>query len=103
MARDGLRVLVLGVWFPYPPRWGWAVRVYHLARQLARTHDVTLLTYGAHHMQHMHKALQQMNLTLSQVVSDLTGAPGMAILRAIIAGERAPPHPGEAVQPALPP
>jgi polysaccharide biosynthesis protein PslH len=46
MSKDGLRVLVLGVWFPYPPRWGWAVRVYHLARQLARTHDVTLLTYG---------------------------------------------------------
>jgi len=46
MDRDGLRVLVLGVWFPYPPRWGWAVRVYHLARQLARSHDVTLLTYG---------------------------------------------------------
>ena len=46
MDRDGSRVLVLGVWFPYPPRWGWAVRVYHLARQLARRHDVTLLTYG---------------------------------------------------------
>ena len=46
MSRDGLRVLVLGVWFPYPPRWGWAMRVYHLARQLARRHDVTLLTYG---------------------------------------------------------
>jgi transposase len=49
-----------------------------------------LLTYGAHHMQHMHKALQQMNLKLSQVVSDLTGATGMAILHAIIAGERDP-------------
>jgi sugar transferase (PEP-CTERM/EpsH1 system associated) len=46
MDRDGLRVLVLGVWFPYPPRWGWAVRVYHLTRQLARRHEVTLLTYG---------------------------------------------------------
>ena len=46
MSSDGLRVLVLGVWLPYPPRWGWAVRVYHLARQLARRHEVTLLTYG---------------------------------------------------------
>jgi glycosyltransferase involved in cell wall biosynthesis len=46
MERDDLRVLVLGVWFPFPPRWGWAVRVYHLARQIARRHDVTLLTYG---------------------------------------------------------
>ena len=49
-----------------------------------------LLTYGAHHIQHRHKALQQMNLKLSQVVSDLTGATGMAILKAIIAGARNP-------------
>jgi len=40
------RVLVIGAWFPYPPRWGWATRVYHLARQLARRHEVTLLTYA---------------------------------------------------------
>ena len=53
-------------------------------------HRQMLLTYAAHHMQHMHKALQQMNLKLPQVVSDLTGATGMAILRAIIAGERDP-------------
>jgi transposase len=53
-------------------------------------HRQMLLTYGAHHIQHMHKALQQMNLKLSQVVSDLTGATGMAILQAIIAGERDP-------------
>ena len=53
-------------------------------------HRQRLLTYGAHHIQHMHKALQQMHLTLSQVVSDLTGVTGMAILRAIIAGERDP-------------
>jgi hypothetical protein len=53
-------------------------------------HRQMLLTYGAHHIQHRHKALQQMNLTLPQVVSDLTGATGMAILKAIIAGERDP-------------
>jgi glycosyltransferase involved in cell wall biosynthesis len=41
-----LRVLVVGAWFPYPPRWGWATRVYQLARQLAARHDVTLLTYA---------------------------------------------------------
>jgi transposase len=51
-----------------------------------------LLTYAAHHIQHMHKALQQINLKLTQVVSDLTGVTGMAILKAIIAGERNPQH-----------
>ena len=33
-----------------------------------------------------------MNLTLSQVVSDLTGVTGLAILTAIMAGARDPPH-----------
>lgn len=47
MNESRLRVLVVGAWFPYPPRWGWATRVYQLARQLARRHDVTLLTYAA--------------------------------------------------------
>ena len=33
-----------------------------------------------------------MHLKLTQVVSDLTGATGMAILKAIVAGERDPQH-----------
>jgi len=42
------------------------------------------------HIQHMQKALQQMNLLLHNVVSDVTGVTGMKILKAIIAGERNP-------------
>jgi len=53
-------------------------------------HRQMLITSAAHHIQPMHKALQQMNLTLTQVVSDITGATGMAILKALIAGERDP-------------
>jgi len=53
-------------------------------------HRQMLITSAAHHIQHMHKALEQMNLKLTQVVSDITGATGMAILKAIIAGERDP-------------
>ncbi|HEY3289455.1 MAG TPA: IS110 family transposase [Anaerolineae bacterium] len=41
-------------------------------------------------IQHMHKALQQMNLQLGLVVTDITGLTGMGIMRAIVAGERAP-------------
>lgn len=40
--------------------------------------------------QHMHKALQQMNVQLAQVLSDVTGLSGMAIIAAILAGERDP-------------
>jgi transposase len=35
-------------------------------------HRQMLLTYAAHHIQHMQKALQQMNLKLTQVVSDVS-------------------------------
>jgi len=41
-------------------------------------------------MQRMQKALTQMNVQLHQVVSDLSGTTGMAIIRAIVAGERSP-------------
>jgi transposase len=53
-------------------------------------HRQMLLTSAAHHMQPRHKALAQMHLTRTQVVSAITGVTGMAILKAIIAGERDP-------------
>jgi transposase len=49
-----------------------------------------LLDYAASHIQHMQKALTQMNLQLHHVVSDITGATGMRIIRAFVAGERDP-------------
>ena len=49
-----------------------------------------LLTYAGQHIQHRQKALTQMNIKLQHVVSDLTGVTGMAIIRAILAGERDP-------------
>lgn len=47
-----------------------------------------LLSYQARHVQHMHKALAQMNIQLGNVISDIVGETGQRILRAIIAGER---------------
>jgi transposase len=49
-----------------------------------------LLDNAAAHIQHMQKALMQMNLQLHHVVSDITGVTGMTIIRAIVAGERDP-------------
>lgn len=42
------------------------------------------------HVQRMQKALTQMNVQLHQVISDITGVTGMAIIRAVVAGERNP-------------
>ena len=49
-----------------------------------------LLEHRAAHIQHLQKALQQMNVQLTQVLSDITGETGLAIIRAIVAGERHP-------------
>ena len=56
-------------------------------RSLLR-HRETLVAYAASHVQQMQKALIQMNLQLHNVLSDLTGKTGLAILDAILAGER---------------
>jgi transposase len=49
-----------------------------------------LLDYAAAHVQHMQKALTQMNLKLQHVVADIAGQTGMRIIRAILAGTRDP-------------
>ncbi len=49
-----------------------------------------LVGYAGQHMQHMEKALVQMNVQLHLVIEDITGATGMRIIRAILAGERDP-------------
>lgn len=58
-------------------------------RSLLRHRDM-LVRSAARHVQHVQKALTQMNLHLHHVVSDLTGVTGLAILDAILAGERDP-------------
>jgi transposase len=53
-------------------------------------HRERLLEYAAAHIQHMQKALMQMNVQLHHVVSDITGLTGMKIIRAIVAGNHDP-------------
>lgn len=53
-------------------------------------HRESLTQHAAAHIQHMQKALQQMNVQLHHAISDLTGQTGMAIIRAIVAGVRDP-------------
>ena len=46
--------------------------------------------YAASHVQHMQKAMEQMNVKLPEVVTDITGLTGMSIIEAILSGERDP-------------
>jgi transposase len=55
-------------------------------------HRASLLEHRAAHIQHMQKALLQMNVQLTQVLSDITGETGLAIIRRIVSGDRDPVH-----------
>jgi transposase len=49
-----------------------------------------LVRYAAQHIQHMQKALEQMNLKLTEIISDITGRTGQDIIKAILRGVRDP-------------
>lgn len=53
-------------------------------------HRDNLIRHRSVHVQYMHKALQQMNLKLNNVVADITGLTGLTIIEAIIAGNHDP-------------
>lgn len=58
-------------------------------RSLVRQRKM-LVEYAASHVQHIQKALVQMNVQLQNVVTDVTGVTGMKIIRDILGGERDP-------------
>jgi transposase len=66
-----------------PPDWIMALRGYHRLRQMQ-------IRYAASHVNHMQKALEQMNVKLTEVLADITGLTGRRIIEAILQGERNP-------------
>jgi transposase len=58
-------------------------------RSLARHRD-SLIQTAATHVLRMHKALDQINLPIHHVISDITGLTGLKIVDEILAGERDP-------------
>jgi len=58
-------------------------------RSLWRHRD-NLIQLATVHLQHMQKSLDQMNLQIHHVISDLAGTTGLAIVDAMLAGERDP-------------
>jgi transposase len=53
-------------------------------------HRANLIGDAARHLLRLEKALEQMNVKLTEVVSDITGQTALAIVKAILAGERDP-------------
>jgi transposase len=58
-------------------------------RSLWRHRD-NLIQLATVHLQHMQKSLDQMNVQIHHVISDLAGTTGLTIVEAILAGERDP-------------
>jgi len=58
-------------------------------RSLLRHRD-NLVKAASSNIQHMQKSLTQMNLQIHNVISDITGVTGLAIIDAVVAGERNP-------------
>jgi transposase len=58
-------------------------------RSYIRQRD-NLIRTSSTHILRMQKALTQMNVQLHKVISDITGVTGLAIIRAIVSGERNP-------------
>ena len=58
-------------------------------RSLMR-HRNDMVMMASEHIQHMQKALTQMNVQFQHAISDLTGLTGLAVLDAIVAGEHDP-------------
>ncbi len=83
-------------------QWIQQLHTYGLLRSSFRPEDqiCVLRSYLRHHqslieersvqIQHMQKALQQMNVLVHKAVSDITGLSGLAMVRAIVAGQRDP-------------
>jgi transposase len=61
----------------------WVLRTYMRQRE-------KLVAGASTCIQHIQKALTEMNIQLANVISDISGMTGMAILRAIVSGERNP-------------
>lgn len=83
-------------------QWGSTLHAYGLLRagfvppaDIRRLQDYVRLrndhiTLAGTHAQHMQKALERMNVKVHHVLSELTGQSGMAMVRAIVGGERDP-------------
>ena len=80
-------------WLQYLHAVGWLRASFRPAQEICAIrsllrHRISLVDLATCHVQHMQKALDQMNLQLHHVISDITGTTGLAILDAILDGNR---------------
>ncbi len=58
-ARHALRILIVTPSIPYPPNWGFGIRVYQIVRELSRRHTVSVICYSRPGEEDKIEALEQ--------------------------------------------
>lgn len=66
--RERLRILIVAPSLPYPPIWGFGIRVNQFLRLLARKHDVSLLTYEEPEEADKVAAVEKLGVTVHTVL-----------------------------------
>jgi glycosyltransferase involved in cell wall biosynthesis len=69
-SAEQLRVLIVTPSVPYPPSWGFGIRVYQMIRHLALRHRVTVLAYAGPDDHDRVGALRQTGATVRAVIRD---------------------------------
>jgi sugar transferase (PEP-CTERM/EpsH1 system associated) len=83
-----MKVLVICVQFPYPPRSGVNMRVYQLLTQLAARHDVTLLSYALpEELERVHALRKQLPVRVVQRQPVSRAAKRAAQLRSLVSAQ----------------
>lgn len=76
LNATGLRILILTPSIPYPPNWGFGIRVYQFIRYLSQRHHVTVLTYADIHETNKIEGLQQTGATVLTLPPPFTTSGG---------------------------
>jgi sugar transferase (PEP-CTERM/EpsH1 system associated) len=69
-SADRLRILIVTPSLPYPPSWGFGIRVYQIVRYLAARHQVTLIAQAEPHEEDKVEALRGTGARVHAVVRD---------------------------------
>ncbi|MBI3944299.1 MAG: glycosyltransferase [Armatimonadetes bacterium] len=83
-----MRTLIVAPSIPYPPTWGFGIRVYELARHLARRHHVTLLACAEAGQEEDIAAMAAVGVTVHPVIT--AGASAVAKRRGQLASLLSP-------------
>jgi sugar transferase (PEP-CTERM/EpsH1 system associated) len=84
-----LRILIVTPSLPYPPSWGFGIRVYQIIRNLSVRHRVSVLAYASPHDGERVAALRETGATVHTVVRDEPSATAKRFmqLRSIVSPE----------------